>query len=227
MKLSIIMPAYNEEATLSEIVTKVESIDFGIPSELIIVDNASKDKSAEIIKELKSKYPNIKSFYESTPGKGAALRNGFKHATGDIIVIQDADLEYDPEDFKKMLKLIHNKKTKVVYGSRFLGDKKGFKMLSNYYGNKFLTLLTRILYQAKITDMEPCYKMMTKEVLDSLTLTSNTFDIEPEITSKILKKGNKILEVPIFYHGRTAEQGKKIKWHDGIVAVWTLVKYRF
>ncbi len=228
-KLSIIIPVYNEEKTLELIVDKVQGVNFGdIKKELVIVNDASRDKSAEVIKKLEKKYKNIKSFaHEKNKGKGAALRTGFKNFTGDVVVIQDGDLEYNPEEFKKMLRFIEEGKTKVVYGSRLKGQSKGFTVWSHYYGNKFLSLITKILYGAEITDMETCYKMMAREVIKGFELESNRFDIEPEITSKIIKNKNKIIEIPISYEGRSFEEGKKINWKDGIRAIWVLFYWRF
>lgn len=227
-KLSIIIPVYNEEKTLGKIVDRVQKVNLGeVKKEIIIVNDCSKDGSAKIIGKLKKKYKNITSFeHKKNRGKGAALRTGFKHFSGDIVVVQDGDLEYDPNDFKKMIKLIIDGKTKVVYGSRLLGKSKGFTVWSHYYGNKFLSLLTKILYGVQITDMETCYKMMSKEVINGLKLESNKFDIEPEITSKIIKNKHKIIEIPIDYRGRSFEEGKKINWKDGIRAIWVLIFWR-
>jgi glycosyltransferase involved in cell wall biosynthesis len=228
MKLSIVIPIYNEEATLEKIVERVRKTDLGIDKELIIVNDGSKDKSKEIINRLQKNHKNIFAVHhERNKGKGAALRTGFKHVSGDIITVQDGDLEYDPREYKKMIKLIQSGKTNVVYGSRLKGKSEGFTVHSHYYGNKFLSLLTKILYGANITDMETCYKMMTKKVLQGLKLTSNQFDIEPEITAKIIKKGHRILEVPIRYHGRSFKEGKKINWKDGAGAIWALIYWRF
>ena len=228
MKLSIIIPVYNEERTLKEIVGRVEKVNFGKTGvELIIIDDASTDDTQKIIESLKKKYKNIKSIsHEKNQGKGAAIRTGLKLISGDVVVIQDGDLEYNPEDLKRLIKPILEGKTKVVYGSRLLGKISGFNIPSHYYGNKLLSLITQILYGRKVTDMETCYKMMTSEVMNDLNLESNNFDIEPEITTKILKKGYKFMEIPISYKCRSFEQGKKITWRDGIVAIYTLFKYR-
>lgn len=229
MKLSIIIPVYNEEKTLKEIVERVERVSLGTTGkEIIIINDASKDDTQEIIDKLSKKHKNIKSIsHEMNLGKGAAIRTGLKRITGDIVVIQDGDLEYNPEDFKKLIKPILEGKTKVVYGSRLLGKITGFNIPTHYYGNKLLSLITRILYGKDVTDMETCYKMMTRDVARSLDLKSNTFDIEPEITAKILKKQHAIIEIPINYKCRTFEEGKKITWKDGILAIYTLFKYRF
>ena len=228
MKLSIIVPVYNEEKTLEKIVDKVQKVDFeDVKTELIIIDDCSRDNSWNVINSLSKKHKNIRIYKQKkNMGKGAAIRKGFENALGDIIVIQDADLEYNPEEFKKMLKIILNGKSKVVYGSRLLGKSKGFTIWSHYYGNKLLSLLTRILYGKKITDMETCYKMMTKEVAKKIKLVSNKFDIEPEITAKIIKMNYKILEIPINYEGRSFKEGKKISWKDGLKAIWVLIYWR-
>ena len=190
MKLSIIIPTYNEEKTILQILDKIKKVNLDdIAKEIIIVDDCSTDKTKEIISNLK----DIKKIYhDKNLGKGAAIRSGLKQVTGDLIIIQDADLEYNPEDYKILLKPILENKTKVVYGSRFLNnklfEKKHLLLPSHYIGNKILSFLTGLLYRHKITDMETCYKLIKREVLDNLNLNSNRFDIEPEITEKILKK---------------------------------------
>jgi len=228
-KLSIVIPVYNEEKTISEIVKRVQSVKMpNISKELIIVNDCSSDNSFEIISNLAKKYKNIKLYsHKTNKGKGAALRTGFSHANGDYVVIQDADLEYNPEDFKRLILPIKNGEADVVYGSRMLGKIEGFQITSHYYGNLFLSFVTRLLYSRKITDMETCYKMMKKEVIKSVNLKSNSFDIEPEITAKIIKKGYRIIEIPINYKSRSFLEGKKIHWNDGVIAMITLLKYRF
>ncbi len=229
MKLSIIMPVYNEEKTIDKIVGRVQKVNLGkIKKEIIIVNDASKDNSYERLKKLAKKYKNIKLYsHNINQGKGAAIITGLKHFTGDIVVIQDGDLEYNPEDFKRLIKPILEKKTKVVYGSRLLGEERGFNVPSHYIGNRILSLITTLLYFRRITDMETCYKMMTKDVIKSLKLRAKRFDFEPEITAKIIKKGYKIVELPIIYNCRSFEEGKKITWKDGIKALYYLFKYRF
>jgi glycosyltransferase involved in cell wall biosynthesis len=229
LKLSIIIPVYNEEKTLLDLLKKVEAVNFPISNEIILVDDYSTDGTRAILKEIESKYKII--YHHKNQGKGSALRTGFKYSTGDIITIQDADLEYDPEEFNKLLIPILARKTKVVYGSRFLGktffSKGKWFLPSHYIGNKLLSLTTSILYFRKITDMETCYKMFTREVLSKIKLKSKRFDFEPEITSKIIKAGYKIKEIPINYFPRSFEHGKKITWVDGIKALLYLLKYRF
>lgn len=224
MKLSIIMPVYNEEKTIMKILRRV--LDLNLDKEIVIVDDCSKDNTKNILKAISDK--NVKMFFhEKNQGKGAAIITGLKYATGDAIVIQDADLEYDPNEFYKMLDIIKEGEYSVVYGSRMLGTRTGFNIKSHYIGNKVLSLVTRMLYFKKITDMETCYKMFKKDVIKDIKLKSKRFDFEPEITAKIIKNGHKIKEVPISYNCRTFEEGKKIRWKDGMKAVYYLFKYRF
>lgn len=237
IKLSIIIPIYNEEKFIEEIVKKIHNVDLPLEKEIIIVDDASTDNTSKIIENLKTRHQNIIFLqHKKNFGKGAAVRTGLKHFSGDMVVIQDADLEYNPEDFKKMAELILQGKTKVVYGSRFMHErykklflfgKQKTPMPTHYIGNKFLSLATRILYYKKITDMETCYKMFTREVAKNLNLKSNKFNIEPEITAKIIKKKHKIIEIPIHYNSRSFKEGKKLTWKDGFIALYTLFKYRF
>jgi len=225
MKLSIIIPVYNEEDTLLKILEKIKKVNLNkIKKEIIIVDDNSTDGSKEILQKIK-KPDIIIRFNKRNRGKGYCIRKAIKYTTGHLVIFQDADLEYDPEDYKKLIKPF-KKGYKVVYGSRFLNKKiKGKK--SFYLGNKFLSLLTSLLFLKKITDMETCYKIFSTEVLKKINLKSNDFSIEPEITTKVLKKGIKIKEIPINYYPRTVKQGKKIKIKDGFIALKTLIKYRF
>ena len=222
------MPVYNEAKTLAKIIDKVQNIKlFSLKKEIIIVNDASKDNSEEIILKMIKKYSNISYFKHSkNQGKGAAVRTGLKHFKGDLVVIQDGDLEYDPRELRKLVLPILNNEYSVVYGSRVIGKISGFKISSHYYGNLFLSFITRLLYGQNITDMETCYKMMTRKVAESLNLNSNKFDIEPEITAKIIKKGYHIKEIPITYNSRSFEEGKKIGWKDGLKALYVLCKYR-
>lgn len=230
MKLSVVIPCYNEEKTIKEIVKRVEDVKIeDFEKEIIIVDDCSKDGTRNVLNEI----PHKIFYHEVNQGKGAAVRTGLQHATGDIILIQDADLEYDPKEYPKLIKPIIEGKTSVVYGTRFaelklklFGDGKTPIPL-HYIGNKGLTLITNTIYGCKLTDMETCYKVMTKEVVQKLKLRAQRFDFEPEITAKILKQGYKILEVPIEFKPRGFEEGKKITWKDGIKAIYYLVKYRF
>lgn len=218
------MPVYNEKMTLSKIVERVMAVD--LDKELIIIDDCSTDGTRELFKQYQ-KDTNIEVILQTNnQGKGAAIRAGIKKATGDYIIIQDADLEYDPNDYLKLINPIIEKKTDVVYGSRFLGDHK-FSSITHFWGNKLLTLLTSALYGAKLTDMETCYKLIPAKFMKGLKLNANRFDFEPEITAKILKQGLRIVEVPISYKGREFSEGKKISWKDGFAAIGTLLKYRF
>lgn len=226
-KVSIIIPVYNEKDTIKELLGKVEFAKFsGLEKEIIIVDDCSNDGTTDVLRELRKDYKIL--FHEKNQGKGAAIRTAVKEATGNFVVIQDADLEYLPDDYDKLLPLLINDEADVVYGSRFKKQEnsKNF-ILKNKIANKFLTLLTNILYGATITDMETCYKAFKRELIQSITIKSNRFDFEPEITAKIMKKKIRLKEVPISYFGRGHEQGKKINWKDGIHAILTLVKYRF
>ena len=225
MKLSVLIPCYNEEKTIQEIVDLVEQVE-GIDKEIVVVDDGSKDQSRSILKELAKNRPHLKVILkDKNSGKGATLREGFKHTTGDYIIVQDADLEYNPHDYLKLIEEV-NKGAQVVYGSRFNGDYKDMTSL-HFMGNRILTLITNLLYGTHLSDMETCYKLMPGDFVRGLELKADRFDFEPEITSKILKSGMKISEVPISYKGRSWKEGKKITWKDGMHALVTLVKYRF
>jgi len=229
MKLSVIIPVFNEVKTISEIINKVKKVNLkNIKKEIIVVDDFSTDGTKEILSKLDGK--GIKTlFHQKNRGKGAAIRTALKHVTGDIILIQDADLEYDPEEYEKLLKPIIENRTKVVYGSRLEAIRKNLKKMYkiHYFGNVFLTLMTNIVYGEKITDMETGYKVFRKEVIKDMKLRAKRFDFEPEITAKIIKRGYKIIEVPINFYGRKFKEGKKITWKDGIKALYYLIKYRF
>ncbi len=226
MKLSVIMPVYNERPTVEEIVRRV--LAEGHEKELIIVDDGSTDGTREILARLAQAQPDrIRVIlHERNQGKGAAVRTGLAQATGDVLLIQDADLEYDPADYSLLLEPIEQGQADVVYGSRFLGVHRAF-MFWHMVGNRLLTFVTNVLYNATLTDMETCYKAIRREFLVGMRLRSNTFDIEPEITAKLLKRKARLYEVPIHYYGRDFTEGKKIHWHDGFRAIWTLIKYRF
>jgi glycosyltransferase involved in cell wall biosynthesis len=222
--LSVVMPVYNERDTVEGMITRVLAVK-GIRVELIVVDDGSKDGTTEILQTLKKRHP-FKLYHKPNGGKGSALRLGFKEVTGELVVIQDADTEYSPEEFPELIELICQGRADVVYGSRFLGRHRVF-LFTHYLGNLFLTFLTNVLYNTMLTDMETCYKAMRVDVLRSFTLKSDGFGIEPEMTAKIFKRGYRVYEVPITYDGRGYEEGKKITWRDGVVALWVLVKYRF
>ena len=222
--LSIVMPVYNERETVEGMIGRVLSVP-NVRIELVVVDDGSKDGTSDILRELQKKY-SFKLFQKTNGGKGSALRLGFKEVTGDVVVIQDADTEYSPEELPELIELICQGRADVVYGSRFLGRHRVF-LFTHYLGNMFLTFLTNVLYNTMLTDMETCYKAMRIDVLRSFSLESDGFGIEPEITAKIFKRGYRVYEVPITYDGRGYEEGKKITWRDGVVALWVLLKYRF
>lgn len=226
-KVSIIIPVYNEKDTFKLLLDKVEQANFaGLKKEIIMVDDCSNDGTTDILKELSNQYKVL--FHEKNQGKGAAIRTAVKEATGDFVVIQDADLEYLPDDYDKLLPLLINNEADVVYGSRFRNEEnsKNF-ILKNKIANKFLTMLTNILYGAEITDMETCYKAFKREFIQNITIKSNRFDFEPEITAKVMKQKARLKEVPISYNGRGHDEGKKINWKDGVHAIITLIKFRF
>jgi glycosyltransferase involved in cell wall biosynthesis len=224
MEVSIIIPVYNEKATIQEVIRRVQEAPY--PKEIIIIDDCSTDGTREILQQ--NAWPeNVQVHYhEKNLGKGAGIRTGVQYATKEVIVVQDADLEYDPKDLEVLLKPIADGKADVVYGSRFLGIHRAF-LFWHYLGNKLLTLLTNILYNNMLTDMETGYKAFRAPILKSITIRSNRFDFEPEITAKVLKRHYRIYEVPIYYAGRDYAEGKKITWRDAFPAFWALIKYRF
>jgi glycosyltransferase involved in cell wall biosynthesis len=222
--LSVVMPVYNERETIQEIIRRVLAVPLRI--ELIVVDDGSKDGTRDILAALVRELQFKLVLQPANAGKGAALRLGFQEVTGDLVVIQDADLEYSPEEFPQLIELICQGRADVVYGSRFLGRHRVF-LFTHYAGNRLLTLITNVLYNTMLTDMETCYKVMRTDVVRSMTLHSNGFGIEPEMTAKIFKRHYRVYEVPITYDGRGYEEGKKITWRDGVVALWVLLKYRF
>lgn len=226
--LSVVMPVYNEKETILTIIDKVLSLD--IVKELIIVDDGSTDGTRELLKNSKFDESRVKIFFhDKNMGKGGALRTGFEKASADVIVIQDADLEYDPNEFREMIRPIEDEVADVVYGSRLSGGKpQRVYMFWHRVGNGFLTFLTNLLYNSTLSDMETCYKMFKRDVITGIKIKSNDFSVEPELTAKILKnKKLRIYEIPISYYGRSYEEGKKITWKHGFGALWALLKYRF
>ena len=227
MKLSIVIPVYNEKDTVSEIINRVLSAKVEADKEIIIIDDGSVDGTRDVLKKLSESKPDLKIiFKENNSGKGDTLKEGFKHTSGDYVIVQDADLEYNPSDYQKLLELVKDKKNVAVYGSRFSGDYKDMTNL-HFFGNKLLTMLTNLIFRVSLTDMETCYKLIPGDFARRLDIKSKRFNFEPEITAKILKSGMTIMEVPITYKGRSFSDGKKITWKDGLSAVFTLIRFRF
>jgi glycosyltransferase involved in cell wall biosynthesis len=227
--LSILMPVYNEARTIREIIARVEATRLdGIGKELVIIDDGSTDGTREVLQQLGQTSEHKVYFHAQNMGKGAAVRTALTYATGDIILIQDADLEYDPREYPELLRPILEGRADVVYGSRLAGGKvtRAFNFW-HYLGNKVLTLTTNILYNAILSDMETCYKVFRADVIRNVQIKSNRFNFEPEITAKVLKRRHKLYELPISYYGRDFSEGKKITWRDGLSALWALIKYRF
>ena len=244
MKLSIIIPVYNEASTVREILRRVRLVKVTVPvgydfegnnshqvqleKEIIVIEDGSDDGSREIVQEEATRGDLRVIYHERNQGKGAAVRTGFQNATGDFFVIQDADLEYDPREYRVLLQPILEARADIVYGSRFRGGPTKTMFFTHMLGNRFLTLVTNILYDTILSDMETCYKCFRAEVIRDIPLSARGFEFEPEVTAKVLKRGHRIYEVPISYTGREFEEGKKINpWRDGLKAVWTLIKYRF
>ena len=222
MRLTVVIPVFNETATLEELLARVEAVD--IDKEVIIVDDFSTDGTQELLNSM-NRSDRVIVLHESNAGKGAALRTGFRRATGDYVIVQDADLEYDPHDYIRLIAEACKHDADVVYGTRFAGPRPQMAF-KNWVGNWVLTWLTNRLYGSSLSDMETCYKLIRRDVLAGLTTESNRFNVEPELTAKLLRRGTRILEVPISYVGRTHSEGKKISWPDFVSAVWTLVRLR-
>jgi glycosyltransferase involved in cell wall biosynthesis len=226
-KLSVIVPVFNERTTLVEVIRRMRTVELpdGIEREIIVVDDGSKDGTRDVLRQLGDSTVRV-LLHDANRGKGAAVRTGLQVASGDYVLIQDADLEYDPEDGPKMIAPVQRGRARVVYGSRFTGERRNMLFL-HWVGNRLLSLITNVLYNTTLSDMETCYKLVDRSLMLELSLRSNRFDIEPEITAKILKRRIRIYEVPISYTGREFDEGKKITWRDGFAALWTLAKFRF
>lgn len=224
MLLSVLIPAYNEVHNIQNILNKIGEVN--IPKEIIIVDDGSTDGTRELLNTLKSDTIKV-IFHEKNQGKGGAIRTAIEHSTGDIIIIQDADLEYDPQDYYKLIPVIESGKEKVVYGSRFLNKQNKHSYFSFFLGGQVVTWITNILYFQSLTDEPTCYKVFDAKLLKSIKLNCTGFEFCPEVTAKIAKLGYKIPEVPISYYPRSISEGKKINWKDGVEAIWVLFKYRF
>ena len=227
-KLSIVIPIYNEAEHLEEILRQIQAVDIGMEKELILVDDCSTDGTREILQRLQNSADNTAKIYyhEINRGKGATVRTGFQHITGDITLIQDADLEYDPQDYPILLEPILAGKADVVYGSRFMeGRQEG--LLRSYLANRFLTFLSNFVNGTKLTDMETCYKVIKTDILKEVSLRSDRFGFEPEITAKLAKRKCNIIDVPISYRGRDYHQGKTVSWKDGVAAIIHILRFRF
>ena len=223
-KLSIIIPVYNERNTVAEAIRRSRTVDIPLEREIIVVNDGSDDGTAQILTQLQDSTVRVVQ-HSVNRGKGAAIRTGLTYVTGDLVLVQDADLEYDPEDWPKLLAPVLKGKARVVYGSRFTGERRNM-LFWHWVGNRFLSLVTNVLYNTTISDMETCYKLFDRKLLDSITLRSERFGIEPEVTAKILRTGERIYEVPISYAGREVHEGKKITWKDGFNALSVLVQCR-
>jgi glycosyltransferase involved in cell wall biosynthesis len=223
--LSVVVPVYNERATVAEIIRRIRAVDIPLTLQVIVVDDASTDGSDKVLQALEDSTVRVIR-HAHNQGKGAAIRTGIEAMTGDLLLIQDADLEYDPDDWPRLLDPILKGKARVVYGSRFTGERMNMAPL-HWFGNRLLSLVTNILYSSTLSDMETCYKLFDTEVLKGISIVSNRFDFEPEITAKVLRRGYRIYEVPISYAGREADEGKKITWRDGFGAMIALIRFRF
>lgn len=222
--LSVIVPVFNERNTVAEILRRMRKVDLPLDLEVVVVNDASSDGTDKVLAALEDSTVRV-VHHPTNQGKGAAIRTGLEHARGDLLLIQDADLEYDPEDWPRLISPIMRGKARVVYGSRFTGERKNM-LFWHWVGNRFLSLVTNVLYNTTISDMETCYKLFDRTVLEGITIESDRFDFEPEITAKLLRRGHRIYEVPISYAARSREEGKKLTWKDGLRAFWTLSRLR-
>jgi glycosyltransferase involved in cell wall biosynthesis len=223
--LSVVVPVFNERNTVAEIIRRMRAVELPLLLEVVVVNDGSSDGSEKVLQALQDSTVRVINHPENR-GKGAAVRTGIEASKGDLVLIQDADLEYDPDDWPVLIAPILKGKARVVYGSRFTGERKNM-LLSHWIGNRFLTLVTNVLYSSTLSDMETCYKLFDRRILDRITVESDRFDFEPEITAKVLRLGERIYEVPISYAGREMAEGKKITWRDGFGAVAALIRYRF
>jgi glycosyltransferase involved in cell wall biosynthesis len=223
-KLSVIIPVYDERTTVAEIIRRALAVDLPLDREIVVVDDGSTDGTNEVVSHLADSTVRVFSHLENR-GKGAAIRTGLAQVTGDLVIIQDADLEYDPDDWPRLLAPVLKGRARVVYGSRFTGERRNM-LFWHWVGNRFLTLVTNALYNTTLSDMETCYKLFDRRLLEGIHLTSNRFGFEPEVTAKVLRSGERIYEVPISYAGRELSEGKKITWRDGFSALGILVRCR-
>ncbi len=223
--LTVIMPVYNERTTVAEIIRRMRAVELPLTLQVIVVDDGSTDGSDKVLRAVEDSTVRVIR-HENNQGKGAAIRTGMAESRGDLLIIQDADLEYDPGDWPRMLDPIMKGKARVVYGSRFTGERKNMLPL-HWFGNRLLSLVTNVLYSSTLSDMETCYKLFDSQVLEGITIVSDRFEFEPEITAKVLRRGHRIYEVPISYAGREFDEGKKITWRDGFSALKALIKFRF
>ena len=223
--LTVIVPVFNERTTVAEVIRRMRAVELPLVLQVVVVDDGSSDGSDKVLSALQDSTVKVIR-HDGNQGKGAAIRTGLGETRGDLVLIQDADLEYDPNDWPKLLDPILRGKARVVYGSRFTGERKNMFPL-HWVGNRFLSLVTNLLYSSTLSDMETCYKLFDAQVLEGISIVSNRFDFEPEITAKVLRRGFRIYEVPISYAGREPDEGKKITWRDGFGAIKALVKFRF
>ena len=223
--MTVIVPVFNERRTVAEIVRRVRAVTVPVVVDVVVVDDGSTDGTDKVLAAIEDSTVRVVT-HPRNQGKGAAIRTGLGEAKGDLVLVQDADLEYDPEDWPRLLEPVLRHKANVVYGSRFTGERKNMMPL-HWMGNRFLSLVTNVLYSSTLSDMETCYKLFDRRVIAGLTVVSDRFDFEPEITAKVLRRGYRIYEVPISYAGREAEEGKKITWRDGFGALKALVRFRF